>query len=212
MQRRGWILAAVAVLLIGVALYLSQGGEGSGPSPQTPRLAPSASASAGGVDLRGAEGSPGGPSTGSSARRAGPDGGVLAPHVGVRTDFAAPGARTPTGVPEGRGIPRSDPDADQSSGWRLGQARRRLAILESRVTMYQAAVDRLVAEGRDDVAQRQRGVLERVQRRVVEFREQEAELLEAAQADGTMGDVDQGYEEGEQEPGRPVVSGGVAPR
>ncbi len=211
MQQRGWIVALVAVVLVGLALYLSLDDGGAGDARETPRMtAPAASAGGGGAHV--AEGSPGGPVSAGAPRRSGADGGVAVAHVGVRTDFPEPGARTPTGVPVSRGLPRSDPDADRSAGWRLGQTRRRVALLESRVTLYQDAVDRFVAEGRDDLAGRQRAVLERIQRRVVEFREEEAELLEAAQAEGTMGEVDQGYEEGEPDNPQRAAPAGVSPR
>jgi len=163
------------------------------------------------VDVTGDRGGPGGATTGSR-RSAGADGGVAVARIAPRVDDPDAPRTGPTGVPTSRGLPRADPDENRSSGWRLGQARRRVAILEGRVDLYQSAVDRLVAEGRNDVAERQRAVIERVRGRITDFRAQEAELLEQAEADGTMNDVDQGYEEGEQENRQPVVGGGVAPR
>lgn len=202
-------MALGALLLIGVGVYVWWTGSGHG-------------ASAGPMPVVGSEGGDvvggGGPEIlrpgerpgEASSRRVFGDGGV--PHVGVRTDYGSPNEPTASGVRPSRGIPREALDEGQSSGWRLGQARRRIAILEDRERVYQAAVDRFVADGNEETAARQRVVLERVQSRLVEIREDEARLAGEAAADGTMGDVDTGYEEGERGPSEPIQGGTTAPR
>jgi len=96
-----------------------------------------------------------------------------------------------------RGIPRNAADADHSAGWRLGQARARIEILEGLVARYQAAYDGFVADGNTDLATRQRATLDRVTTRLAGMRELETELLLEAQGDGTMDEVGAGLEEGE---------------
>ena len=59
------------------------------------------------------------------------------------------------------------------------------------------------------VRSRARRVLERVQGRLSEMRELESELAAEAEEDGTIGDVDTGYEEGEAEPREQVRGQGV---
>ena len=213
MERRGWLLAVGAVVLIAIGLYVySAGSDGRGEHAPVPVIRPGGDPGGGGIEAAG--GTPTEGSVGSSGRRrlVG-DGGVA--RVALRPEppegEGSPGVG-PNGVRIQRGIQRGDPDADRSAGWRLGQARRRISILEGREQLYQDAVDRFIAEGRQDTAARQRTTLERVQRRLVEFREQEAELLTEAEDDGTLGEVDQGFEEGEPERSGRIVGGTGATR
>lgn len=211
MERRGWIVALGALVLIGAGLYVWwSDASHAGPDAPVARVggAGVGGAGGGGSSAEGAE--PGGAVASSRRRRAAfADGGV--PHVGLRPDEPRPAVDPVTGVRTSRGIPREDPGAHESAGWRLGQARRRIAILEDSERLYQSAVDRFVAEGNAETAERQRAVLERVQRRLEEFRTQERELAQEAQAEGTMGDVDRGYEEGDAPP-QPLQGGTTATR
>ncbi len=199
MERRGWIVALGALALIGAGLYVWWSDSSHvAPDARVARVGGGAAdgAGGGGASADGAE--PGGAPASARRRRGSGDGGV--PHVGLRPDEPRPAVDPETGVRTSRGIPREDPGAHESAGWRLGQARRRIAILEDSERLYQSAVDRFLAEGNAETAERQRVVLERVQRRLEEFRTDERELLQEAQAEGTMGDVDRGYEEGDAPP------------
>lgn len=99
--------------------------------------------------------------------------------------------------PDVRGQRRDD--SRRSAGWRLGQARRRIELLEPRVTQYQALVDRFEAEGQPELAERQRAVLDRTRTRLESVRADQTRLQEEAEADGTAGDATAGYEQGERE-------------
>ena len=96
-------------------------------------------------------------------------------------------------------LPGNASDVERSSGWRLGQTRRRMAILEPRIERLRGIVADLEARGETALAERQRAVLERTERRMGELREEADELGATAQRDGTLGEVDRGYEEGESD-------------
>ncbi|MCA9604505.1 MAG: hypothetical protein KC619_02850 [Myxococcales bacterium] len=205
------MLALGALALIGAGFYVWWSGA-TRPSQSTepPRVVEGQGLGGGGGGAEpGGDVEPGGATSSNGRRRIVGDGGV--PQVALHVDPSEPtaGRTNDNGLPTSRGIPREDPGANESAGWRLGQARRRIAILEERVQVYQGLVDRFIAEGNTETAERQRAVLDRVQRRVTEFREQEQQLVREAETEGTMGDVDRGYEEGEAE-ARPPVQGGTA--
>ena len=193
MERRGWIAAGIAALLVALGLY-AWGTGNADPRPAPARLG-SADAPDGprGRSDEVDHANLARPSTRGTGRTERGDAGVT--YVAPRTAPAR--ASSPDGRDIGRGIPRSAEDADQSAGWRLGQARRRISILERREALYQAAVDRFVQEGNTDNEVRQRAILERVQRRLEGLREREQELATEADAEGTLGEVDRGFEEGE---------------
>lgn len=105
-----------------------------------------------------------------------------------------------------RELPGNAHDHEQSSGWRLGQARRRISMLESRVERYRANLRDLDPSGPASLsAERQRSLLERTEARLRELREQERELAAMARSDGTISDAERGFEEGEHETVRPPV-------
>ncbi|HHH30481.1 MAG TPA: hypothetical protein ENK57_19365 [Polyangiaceae bacterium] len=204
MDRRGYLLALGAAALIAVGIYIflrdrgeraadarpSQPAHEGGSVESDPRSAHARAEDAGAME--------------AVARFTG-DAGAAVSQVRALPESTG-SAPPPDGIRPIRGLPREDPDADRSSGWRLGQARRRIALLEARAGTYQEAVDRFVEAGNAQLAERQRAVLERVQGRIAEFRSQESELLEAAEADGTMDEVAQGYEQGERTPSTSSVS------
>jgi len=196
-------VAGAAALLVaaGIIFWMSDAGPGGarGGSGDIPVVRRGAShgggpGGGGGASGRGGEGR----EANGRIRRFRGDGGVAAvaePRVAVRTE-PRPGPSARQQTPD-RGEQRADQGQEETAGWRLGQARRRIQILQQREQTYQAAVDRFVAEGREDVAARQRAVLQRVQGRLAQMRETEQELQAEAESDGTLGDVDRGMEEGE---------------
>lgn len=142
------------------------------------------------------------------------------PTVGTPAAAGEPGAGDPGEGEEAvptpiRAIPRSAVEAHQSSGWRLGAARRRIAILGPRVEQVRERVAQFRENGQDDLAERQQRVLDRYVQRLDQLRADETRLAEEAAADGTMGDVDTGYEEAESaqraEGGSASVASGSAP-
>ncbi|MFK7986492.1 MAG: hypothetical protein AB8I08_10700 [Sandaracinaceae bacterium] len=86
-------------------------------------------------------------------------------------------------------------DAERSNGWRAGQRRRQVEVLEARVERLREAVGQLREEGRSDLADRQQSIVERIDARADEVREELGELRAAAQADGTLAEAEQGYED-----------------
>ncbi len=51
------------------------------------------------------------------------------------------------------------------------------------------------ADGRDDLADRQQSIVDRTRTRASDMREELDELQASAEADGTLGDAEQGYED-----------------
>jgi hypothetical protein len=152
----------------------------------------------------------GGAEIARAARAVPADAGALAriPHRAGQPGVPAVGGE---GVGTREELPRNATDSEHSTGWQLGQTRRRIAILSSRLERIRAQADSLEQQGRPDVAARQRAVLERFEVSLREMREQEQELLPLAERDGTMGEAERGYEEGETESERPT-SPAVTPR
>lgn len=194
MERRGWIFALGALVLVaaGVAVassFTDDDGDAPparlGEDPERRR-----------ASHAGGPGSSSGSATEGRAtarRGAGPvDGGPLGQ---VPTGAAAPAARAPSGNDEE--LPGNATDHEHSAGWRLGQARRRISILEPRLARYRARVQTLRDEGDTALAERQQAVVERIERRMGELRTQERELADAARADGTLDEAERGFEEGE---------------
>lgn len=198
-------LGALVLIAVGVFVWWSDS-VGAGRTSAADR-GPGDADGAYGSGAGGGVAADGGPNASSGRRRFAVDGGVS--RVGVRTEFpSGPGPELhPSGVPTTRGLPRHADDLDRSAGWRLGQAQRRIEILQDRERTYQAATDRLIAEGNEETAARQRVVLERVQGRLRDMRVLESELREEAEADGTMGEVDQGHDEGEPQRTRGATGG-----
>jgi len=122
---------------------------------------------------------------------------------------AAPGESTSGDGPPGDPIAPPDeargpavPDVG-SSGFQLGVARRRAELLEGRVSSLRERVERLEAED-PALAARQRAVLERIEARLGEVRAAETRLDEAARADGTFAEAEQGYDSEAPAQERPV--------
>jgi hypothetical protein len=88
-------------------------------------------------------------------------------------------------------------DLDQSTGWQLGQARRRVAMLERRIQTFEANAQRLEQEGHPEYAAQQREIIGPLQESLEDIRGQLGDLETRAQNDGSMGDVQRGYDEGE---------------
>ena len=187
-------LGAVALIAVGFGVWWS---DSQDPGPARARIgerpdARRAGSGSGGADLQG-------------ARRELPvDAGVLA-QIPRRAEGAVPAGSPGRGTgrtPEE--LPGNATDTEHTSGWRLGQSRRRIVILQSRLARLHAQLELLEQQGRTDVAARQRAVLDRFEARLGEMRAEEQELLPLAERDGTMGEVDRGYEEGETESERPT--------
>jgi len=194
-ERKGWLmgLGAVAIVAVGAGIWASDGGGGEEAArlgEPGPRGVARRGGSAGSGGLAGSGAGPSG--AGPRAPAVPADAGVLAR---VPPGAAPPGE--PASAPEPE-LPGNAHDNEHSSGWRLGQARRRIAILEPRVARYRAALRGLDEQRRASPgAERQRTVLERTEQRLNELREQERELSAAARTDGTLADVDRGFEDGE---------------
>lgn len=204
MERKAWILAlgVGALALIGAGLVWSDAPDRDEPA----RLGEERAARDRARRRVGAAG--GGRAGGGSVRpAAGPRAPVAPPDAGVLARVpSAPERPAPT--PDDPELPGNAPDAERSAGWQLGQARRRIAILEPRIERYRAnlrGLDEATRESRG--AQRQRALLERTEQRLEELREQARELEAAARAEGTLGEAERGFEEGETnaEAERPAI-------
>lgn len=127
------------------------------------------------------------------------------PQVGPSAAPTQPGEQLPTerelppGDPRARPLPEQNyqDDLRHSNGWQLGQARRRVAMLERRINMFEANAQRLENEGHPEYAAQQRETITQLEEGLARLRERVPELEHAAQGDGTMGDVQQGWDEGE---------------
>jgi hypothetical protein len=92
---------------------------------------------------------------------------------------------------------RPDPGAGRSAGWRLGQTRARIELIETRITRLQEAVANIEAlgdEAPEGMAEAQRRVLERFERRLASLQEHATELSAEAAADGSAAEEAEGYE------------------
>lgn len=207
-------MALGAVALIGVGLYVWWS-EAPARSQAHAASGDDGSASSQASHAAGGGGSGGGGSAAAAndagrpqglVRRLLGDGGVG--RVAVRSS-ADPSGPVQSAVPPDRGVPRNAGDEDHSAGWRLGQTRARIEILEGLVERYQTAYDGFVAEGNTDTATRQRVTLDRVTGRLARTRELETELRQEARGDGTLGEAQTGYEEGEPTRIRQRAAGGT---
>lgn len=68
-------------------------------------------------------------------------------------------------------------------------------MLDARVERLNEVVARLRTEGRDALADRQQSVVERIRIRADDMRGEVSELQREAEADGTLAEAEQSYEE-----------------
>lgn len=109
-----------------------------------------------------------------------------------------PAAAAPPGQAElPEDLPRDLLEQQNSAGFRLGQARRRIEELEGSIARFEANAVRLESEGRADVAARQREITQGLRERVETLRTSLPELEAEAQQEGSMGEVQRGFDEGE---------------
>jgi hypothetical protein len=139
-------------------------------------------------------------------RRVLEDGGVAPTGLPIRANRTRP----PVGAPD---LPRNARAAEETAGWRLGQARHHISIIEPRIAAMEQLVRDFEARGDTAAAERQRTILQRFQNRLTELREDEVQLEADARNDGSLADVDRGYEEGadERQRDRPPAREGSAP-
>lgn len=182
MDRKAWLLLAPAVALIGVGAYVWWADE---PPTSTP---PTQGASAGFEEPEVLD-NPGVPPVLGAPVDAGPTAAarpVTSAQEPVGDPIAPPG--------EAPDEPRSPAVPDVGThGFQVGVARRRVELLESRIARMRERVEALEEEN-PALAARQRAVLERIEGRLGEVREEQSRLTEAARADGTLGDEQQGYD------------------
>lgn len=192
MERKAWIAGVVAIAAVGVVAYAVWGGEedGAGEAAQIERAGerPVDDATSGQPGTSSGE-----PSTADRDRARHATAARLAADGGVRPRRRPP-IEQGDPAPSRRGELRQGLNADRSAGWRLGRARARIALVESRVARMRDAMAEL--ERRGESAERQQVVLRRFETRLADLREEETELEAQATEDGTLGDVEQGMREG----------------
>ncbi len=190
MQRKGLLIGALALLVLALGLGIwMQKQEESDHTPTSPIDAEGRprSASAGSLGL-----APDAPEVREPRRRPPPlvqDGGVAAVPPGL------PGGRTREPAPPRVEAQGAQADAEQTTGWRLGQTRARIGIVEARVARMREAIASFEERGETENAERQRRILTRFETRLEELRTEQSELEPQARADGTIGDADRGFEE-----------------
>lgn len=206
-----WWGAGAIVIAIGLATWLLW----SGDDPSDPRVPARLADDPSRVPVEGAASAEVGARRDPTATRlAGADGGLASRGGLVARPAGSPQPLAPAlanpAVQRALQLPGSDPAAErESSGWQLGRARRRLEVLDARVTQLEANAARLRSEGQEELAARQEQIVARTRQRAASIREEEATLSAQAQADGTLGDVDRGYEEGVRirDPNAPMARG-----
>ena len=197
-------LALLGLLLIGIAflaLRPDEGGRDAGadPSATAPAGAPGRSGEPGGPSME-----PGGASIPGASHAHGhrPDAGA----EGAEGQVYVEGQGMGTVVDPGEGavipdMPPSDPgeipepppeEAAQTSGWRLGQTRRILGHLQTRIGRLEAEIGELERAGDSDRLRLKRALLERTRARVGTLSEEASGLEETARAEGTLGDAELG--------------------
>jgi hypothetical protein len=215
-ERKGSIVGVLALVALGAGLvfFLSRGNgdaRGDGVARLDAQSGRVVSGTAGGSASEG-EGS-----GGSVASREGPrvvgDGGVATRPVLPTPVGPIQANRT---VPARADVPRSADAAQQSSGWRLGQTRRQLEVIQPRIAMLRRALADLEQRGDAAAIEQQRAVVQRFENRLTELREDQMRFEEEARRDGTLAEADRGYQdtmttETARAPAR-AVAPGVAPQ
>ncbi len=196
--RIGVLIGVGIALAIGLGYWVSRDGDPH--DDGAPRLAAGPRGTA-----RASQGSIGfGPGGGEhEARHAGASGrvvvdaGVLA---AVPTVHAAPQGRTRPPLVD---LPRGDAEeSEHSAGWRLGQNRHHLEIVQPRIAHMQELIRGFEERGETAAAEQQRTILQRFQTRLDELRAEQTVLTTQAQQDGTLGEADDGYAAGADERAR----------
>lgn len=196
---------ALVLLVFGLVLYLRSGeGEGSEAMArlggESGRLASSRGGDGTGGVVSGE--SPSGPHAPQRTVQAVGDGGVPLRPVLARPSGPVQANRTVPPID----APRSAQNQGRSAGWRLGETRRLIEIADSRITRLRAVLADLERQGDPDAIERQRAVLQRFETRMSDLREEEAAFEAQARQEGTLGEVQRGYDESEtNEASRPVV-------
>lgn len=189
--------ALLAALALGLGVWMSQGNQpvSGGSSPR----GEGGAVGSGGVGASSREA--GEPGVRSGPRRVEADGGIARalppPPRGVAVPPGLPGGRTreaPPSVLPGPEPQGGTPDADRSAGWRLGQARARIAIVEPRIARMRELIAGFEERGETEAAQRQRVIMQRFETRLGELRTEETALAAQAQSDGTLGEEQQGFD------------------
>jgi len=189
-ERKGLIAGVVALIAVGVIAFVAlRDGETQNGNARIDTAGEPREARAGhGTSVGGAADPPmrEAPRPVAHARSAYGDGGVPRRTRPART----------TGESTRGQLRRDEASASRSAGWRLGQARARIDLVQTRVTRLQEAVAELEGRGQSEAAERQRVVLRRFETRLGQLREEETELEAQATQDGTIGEVEQGMREG----------------
>lgn len=198
MERKRVIVGVVVLVAAGVIAAVMWGGEGDADDAPVAELDSEASSrNSGGGSGFGSSGgssgsSAGGPMHASSSRApAVGDGGVRrvrVPNPNVE--------RPPPGENTHGALQQPAEDAERSAGWRLGQARARIELVQTRVTHLRQAVADAERGGDEAATERQRTILRRFEARLTALRAEEPALEAQARQDGTLGDVERGMQEG----------------
>src|SRR5690606_14475948 len=85
---------------------------------------------------------------------------------------------------------RAQLDENRSAGWRLGQTRARIELVEQRVALLRERVRELEQRGDTENAERQRRILARFENRLAELRTEERDFEAEARRDGTLGEAE----------------------
>lgn len=135
-------------------------------------------------------GGDGGVAPGRREARFGGDAGVARASRAIVRERSASVRRDVTGRPE---LVHEEilEEEGQTAGWRLGRTRRRLALVTARAEELNRRAAYMEAEGHP-MAARQRQVADRFANRLDELRAEETTLLEEAEREGSLGDVEAG--------------------
>lgn len=196
MERKAVIVGAVVLVAAGVVAAVMWSGDGDQGDGATPVAGREGDESSHGSTGSGFGSSAGASSAGGGPLRAGSrqadvpgDGGVRHPRV------PDPADRPPTVNTHGA-LQESPEDAERSAGWRLGQARARIEMVETRVSHLRETLAAAERGGDPAATEQQRTILRRFEARLTALRAQEPALEEQARQDGTLGDVSRGMQEG----------------
>ena len=201
MERKAVIVGAVVLVAAGVVAAVMWSGDGDQGDGATPIAGREGDESSGGSDgshvgssASHSSGSSAGGAGSSALSRAG-EGDTLG-DGGVRRPRAPDPAERPPTVNTHGALQESPEDAERSAGWRLGQARARIEMVETRVSHLRENLAAAERGGDPAATEQQRTILRRFEARLTALRAQEPALEEQARQDGTLGDVSRGMQEG----------------
>ncbi len=189
--------ALLIALALGLGVWVSQSGRAASGAPAHEG---EGDAVAGGGIAGASPRETGEPGGRPAPRRFEADGGIArlpAPPRGLPVPPGLPGGRTRESAPSVLPGPEAQggtPDAERSAGWRLGQARARIATVEPRIARMRELIAGFEERGETEAAQRQRVIMQRFETRLAELRTEETELATQAQSDGTLGEEQQGFD------------------